>query len=426
MKREMTLKEHDTVQNTNVFAPRTRITATRVIIATLFPQFAFGLGFVWTGIAPYAMRQSHWSPFVIEAIYALTPLSASLTFLFSGRLVARISPRTLSWLGVSLLVVGQTVAFLLPNELTFLVFYAALALGVGYGFALVASLAAMAQTFPRHIGTAGGALSAAYGLAAVAEIPLISYLMLANSWVTALRIAGTSVTVLAVIALLFMPATPPSHERAVDGILPLGLLKCPRVATAILLEILAVPLGSYALSQVGISAQDLRLAAAFGTATVMLAAITNTLGRFTSGLLSDHLSVNAVMLAIVLLDATGGFLLWRTDAAPLLLIASGMIGLACGGLSGAVPRLAHDAFPNAFNVASGLLFAAFALGSFTGPLLGSTFGGGTTAWFVLGSVSASGLIVLVLRMVEASRHPQKQEDRVRPPAVQAQEASNKD
>lgn len=407
MKREMMLKEHDTIlKSTNALATRTRITTARVIIATLFPQFAFGLGFVWIGIAPYAMQQSHWSPFVVEAIYALTPLSASLTFLFSGRLVTRVSPRMLSWLGVGLLAGGQAVAFLLPNEFTFLIFYAVLALGVGYGLALVAALAALAQTFPRHIGTAGGALSAAYGLAAVAEIPLISYLTLANSWITALRIAGTSVTILAVIALLFMPATLPSHERAAGGVLPLNLLRRHRVATAVLLEILAVPLGSYALSQVGISAQDLRLAVAFGTAAVMLAAITNTLGRFTSGLLSDHMSVNVVMLAIVLLDATGGLLLWRTDDAPLLLIASGMVGLACGGLSGAVPRLAHDAFPDAFNATSGLLYAAFALGSFTGPLLGSTFGGGKTAWFVLGSISATALIVLVLRIVEASHHPQ--------------------
>lgn len=415
------LKEHDNIKNTNAPAARGRATAMRVIIATLFPQFAFGLGFVWIGIAPYAMQQSHWSASVIEAIYALTPLSASLTFLISGRLVTKISPRTLSWLGVCLLTIGQTIAFLFPNELTFLIFYAVIALGIGYGLALVASLAALAQTFPRRIGTAGGALSAAYGLAAVAEIPLISYLTLANSWITALSIAGTGVTILAVMALLFMPAISPSPERTTGGILSLNLLKRPRVGTAVLLEILAVPLGSYALSQVGISAQDLRLVAAFGTAAVMLAAITNTLGRFVSGLLSDHMNVNAVMLVIILLDAAGGFLLWRTTDAPLLLVASGMIGLACGGLSGAVPRLAQDAFPDAFNASSGLLYAAFALGSFTGPLLGSTFGGGKTAWFVLGSISATALIVLVLRIVETSRL----EERATPPA-HTQEAKYKE
>src|SRR5712691_10983961 len=102
-----------------------------------------------------------------------------------------------------------------------------------------------------------------------------------------------------------------------------------------------------------------------------------------------------------------------------------MIGLACGGLSGAVPSLAHDAFPDAFNASSGLLYAAFALGSFTGPLLGSTFGGGKTAWFVLGSISATALIVLVLRTVEASHRTRRLEERARPPA-HTQEARYKE
>lgn len=79
-----------------------------------------------------------------------------------------------------------------------------------------------------------------------------------------------------------------------------------------------------------------------------------------------------------------------------------MIGLACGGLSGVIPRLAQHVFPATFDATSSLLYAAFALGSFTGPLLGSAFGGGPTAWFVLGSVSAAALIVLVIQRAETS------------------------
>lgn len=178
-----------------------------------------------------------------------------------------------------------------------------LALGVGYGFALVAALV---RTFPRRIGTTGGALAAAYGLAAVVEVPVMSALTRASDWITALRLVGTSVTLLAVGTLLLLPALPPSQERAVRGVLPWRLLRRLPVTTA-------VPLGSYALSQVGIVAQDLRLVAAFGTGAVMLAALTNLLGRFLGGLLSDHVPVEGVMLVIILLDAGGGVLLWRSS-----------------------------------------------------------------------------------------------------------------
>lgn len=401
------VNEHVTEKETNTRVVLSTRTMIRVMIATIVPQFAFGLSFAWIAVAPSAITQSHWSPVVIEAIYALTPLSSAFTFLFSGRLVAMISLRRLCRVGISLLIIGLAVAFIFPNEFTFIVFYAMLALGVGYGITLAASLAAAAQLFPERIGTVGGALSAAYGLAAVVEVPVLAGLTASYFWIDALRIVGISVTVLAVVALAFMPAFPPTRERPVGGIIPLRLLTHPRVFMGALLIIVAVPLGSYALSQLGIYAQDLRLAAVVSTAAVIIAAIANTAGRFISGLLSDHIGVNRVILIIVLVDAIGGIALWRTPAATILLIGAGAVGFACGGLGGTVPRLATDARPDAFNAVSGLLFAAYALGGFIGPLLGSVLGGGALAWSVLGSITMVSLIITTLRMIHVSRSVRK-------------------
>ncbi len=94
---------------------------------------------------------------------------------------------------------------------------------------------------------------------------------------------------------------------------------------------------------------------------MIIAAIANTTGRFSSGLLSDYIGMNRVILIIVLMDAVGGIALWRTAAAAILLISAGAVGFACGGLGGTVPRLAVDARPDAFNAVSGLLFATYAL-----------------------------------------------------------------
>jgi MFS family permease len=410
MKRDIIVKEQVTENNTNAPVVLSTRTIIRVIIATIVPQFAFGLSFAWIAVAPSAIGQSHWSPLVIEAIYALTPLSSAVTFLFSGRLVAMISLRRLCWVGMSLLITGLAVAFSFPNEFTFIVFYAMLALGVGYGITLAASLAAAAQIFPRRIGTVGGALSAAYGLAAVVEVPVLAGLTISYFWIDALRLVGISATALAVVALAFMPAFPPTHERPVGGIIPFRLLTHPRVLSEVVLIMVAVPLGSYALSQVGIYAQDLRLAAVVSTAAVIIAAIANTTGRFTSGLLSDYIGVNRVIMIIVLMDAVGGIALWRTSAAAILLISAGAVGFACGGLGGTVPRLAVDARPDAFNAVSGLLFAAYALGGFIGPLLGSLLGGGSLAWSVLASITMISLIITALRMIYIHRSLRKSEE----------------
>ncbi len=407
MKRDVIENEPVAENATNipvVLSTRIRI---RVLIAAIVPQFAFGLSFAWIAVAPSAIRQSHWSPVVIEAIYALTPLSSAFTFLFSGRLVAMISLRRLCWVGMILLIIGLAIAFIFPNEFTFIVFYAMLALGVGYGITLAASLAAVAQLFPRRIGTVGGALSAAYGLAAVVEVPIIAALTASYFWIDALRVVGASATGLAVIALAFMPAFPPTRERPVGGIIPFRLLAHPRVLTGVILIIVAVPLGSYALSQLGIYAQDLRLAAIVSTTAVLIAAVANTVGRFTSGLLSDHIGVNRVILIIVLMDAVGGIALWRTPVASVLLIGAGLVGFACGGLGGTIPRLATDARPDAFGAVSGLIFAAYALGGFLGPMLGSLLGGGALAWSVLGSITMVSLLITTLRMIHISRSGRK-------------------
>lgn len=375
----------------------------RSLLATLVPQFAFGLSFAWISLAPAVMRQSHWSAYVIEAVYALTPLSSSLAFLFSGQLVAHIAPRRLCWLGMSFLILGTGVAFVFPMPFTFILFYAMLGLGVGYGLMLASALAAMAYLFPRRIGTAGGALSAAYGLASIVEVPVIARLTASYAWLDALRLVGVVVITLAVVVLLLMPTLPRSSEQVSTAVLPLHLLKNHRVATAALLEVVAVPLGSYALSQVGIYARDLGLAIAVGTTAVVIAAIANTCGRFLSGWLSDHVQINLVILLIVLVDALGGLALWRTSAAIVLLIAAGAVGFACGGLGGTVARLATDACPEAFSAISGLLFAAYALGGFIGPLLGSAFGGGTLAWLVLSSLSATSILITLLRILHTRR-----------------------
>ncbi len=403
------------VEKTMGDARHTRTTALRVMLATLFPQFAFGVSFAWIGLAPYAVRQSHWSLTVIEAIYALTPLSSAVTFLFSGLLATKLTPRRFCWLGVGALVLGQGVAFLFPNEFTFLLFYAVLALGVGYGLTLAASLAAVAQVFPKHLGTAGGALVGAYALATLAEVPIMNNLAATSNWINALRIVGTTVTLLAVLALTVMPALPRSNERPVKGILPFSLLKQHRVATAVLLAMVIVPLGSYALSQVGLYAQDLGLVAWVGTVAVLAASLGNVVGRFLVGMASDYLSVNRMLLVLVILDAVGGLLLWRTSTTVVLVIAAGVVGFSCGGLGGIVPRMATETLPDAVHSILGLLFAAFARGGFIGPLLGSLLGNGSLAWLVLGLISSTGIVILLLRLIHASHSVRKDAEVIKQP-----------
>ena len=379
--------------------------ATRVLIATLVPQFAFGLSYAWIGLAPHVEQQSNWSAFAIGAIFTLPLLSSALTLLFSEYLTAFITPRRLCWLGVGLFWVGLAVAFVWPGEATFIIFYAILALGVGYGMTFAASLAAIAQVFPRRVATVSGIITASYALSALVEVPVVNALIVGHSWLDALRIAGVSVAVLAGIAVVFMPPLPVAHQQASVGRHTLHLLRQPRFATVVLITVLVAPLGTYATSEVGIYAQSLHLLAALATAAVVVVSAGTVLGRLLGGVLSDHLGADRVLLLVVALDALAGIVLWRASTAPVFLGATAVIGLTCGGLVGAVPRLALDNAPGAFSTAAGLLFAGFSLGGFFGPLLGTTLGGRTLAWFVLALLTVVGFATLLLHLTLFARRP---------------------
>jgi MFS family permease len=127
------------------------------------------------------------------------------------------------------------------------------------------------------------------------------------------------------------------------------------------------------------------------------------LGRLCGGMVSDHFGADRVLLAVVALDAVAGIALWRAETAPLLLGAAMVIGLTCGGLIGAVPRLAMDNEPCHYSAATGMLFASFSLGGFLGPNIGGALGGTTAAWLVLALLTASGFVLLILHFMWIAR-----------------------
>jgi len=373
-----------------------------VLIATLVPQLAFGLSYAWISLAPYVEQQSRWSPVITGAIFALPLLSAAVTLLFSDALTARIPPRSLCWLGMGVFVLGLAVAFVWPNEANFVIFYATLALGVGYGVNFAGDLVVVAHFFPRRMGAVSGMMTAAYALSAVAIVPAINALISGHAWFGALRVVGVSVTMLAIVALLFLPSLPLSQQRSKRKSV-FQLLRHPRFSAVALVSVLVAPLGTYATSEVGVYAQSLHLLPALAASAVVIVAAGTVLGRLCGGIVSDHFGADRVLLAVVALDAVAGIALWRAATAPLLLGAATVMGLTCGGLIGAVPRLAMDNEPCHYSAATGMLFASFSLGGFLGPNIGGALGGTTAAWLVLALLTASGFFVLILHFTWIAR-----------------------
>ncbi len=386
----------------------TRLLAVRVIIPALILQFAFGMVYVWGAVAPYVRLQDHWSPLLISAVFSAGPFGYGTGILIGGRLADHYPPRRLCWAGVALMAIGFTIAFLIPNGFTMAVFYSAVALGLGGSVAIAGALAAGTYTLPTRVGFIGGALTGSYGLAAIVQVPIVSYLASTIGWLNALRIVGTSMAALAVCMVVLMPPIPRPQrtQGGADRIPLLKLVVRELIWTGFLLEAVASPLGSYAFVAIasyvrgtGSGGQVMPLALWVATVAVIAVATGNAIGRIVSGTASDRFGVTPVFLVILFTNVLAAILLQFPVNAATVLFAALAAGISFGGPAGLLSRLASTSAPDAPNSTFGLLFVGYASGVFFGPLLGVAVGGNARSWLVLGSLAGIGLLIIAARTV---------------------------
>ncbi|MDQ6692274.1 MAG: MFS transporter [Candidatus Dormibacteraeota bacterium] len=373
----------------------------RVLLGALPLQFAFGLVYAWGAIAPFVRHDLHWSALLISAVFSATPAGYGTGIVIGGRIADRTPPRRLCWVGLALMSVGLLVALTIPSGPAFVFLYSMLGLGLGGGLALAGSIAAGRYALPGREGMAGGLVTGAYAIAAPIQVPLISVLASAFGWLATLRMAGALVILIAASTLALMPAIPAPPARHSSAATPqpstLTLLRRPRIFTAILLEIVTTPLGAYAFVNVSTYARDIALAAVVATAAITAVAIGNAIGRIAGGTLSDRWGVDKLMLALVVLDAAAGVVLYFHPSGLAIIAAALLAGLGFGAPAGVVSRLSQDAAPDAPNSAFGLIFVGFAVGAGGGSLLGAAVGG-APAWLALGLLALAGTVVIALRL----------------------------
>ena len=382
-----------------------RLLAVRVVIPALILQFAFGMVYVWGAVAPYVRLQDHWSPLLISAVFSAGPFGYGTGILIGGRLADHYPPRRLCWAGVVLMVIGFTVAFLIPNGITLVIFYSAIALGLGGSIALAGALAAGTYTLPTRVGFIGGALTGSYGLAAIVQVPIVSYLASTIGWLNALRIVGASMAALAVCMVVLMPPIPrPQRTQEGAGSIPLlKLVARELIWTGFLLEAVASPLGSYAFVAIASYVRGyLPLALWVATVAVIAVATGNAIGRIFSGTASDRFGVTPVFLVILTTNVLAAILLQFPVNAATVLFAALAAGISFGGPAGLLSRLASVSAPDAPNSTFGLLFVGYACGVFFGPFLGVAVGGNARSWLVLGSLAGIGLLLLAIRTMMAN------------------------
>ena len=386
-------------RNAADFWHRTLGIAARLAVSALALQLVFGLVFAWGAVAPYALAE-HWSPVLVGAVFSGTPIGYGLGTVVGGRLADRLPPRPLCFAGIGLLALGFAIAFLVPSGVTFVAFYAFLALGLGGGITLTGALGAVTQGFPGRAGLLGGMLTAAYASGTVIQVPIVTYLIPHLGWIGAVRAVGTAFTVVAIASALAMPSLPKPRRPAEAGEhAPLGrLVLRPLIWTGIAAEVCGTPLGAYTFVNIAGYAHRHGFGLALAGAALTTTAIANALSRILSGVASDRIGVNAALLMILLGDLVTVALLLVSPSPLTLLPAAFAAGWALGGGAGILGRMAAESAPDAPHSAFGLLFTGFAGGAFLGPLFGAALAGTSDKGFLLTAAPVlAGLAIVAWR-----------------------------
>lgn len=341
-------------------------------------QFIFGLIYSWGTISPAIHVQNGWSQSTLDLAFSLTPLALLPAVLLAGHWLQRIAPKTLLALALTCFTAGSLIGLATAAPAAFMLGYSLLALGMGGGLSTAACIAMVSRLYPDLRGSLGGALLALYGMSSMVSAPVFAWLNGQLGWRLSLAMLFGVYVAVGWVAWALLPVA--SAQKGHQTVrLPLaGLLRHQTLRWAVVIVLIATPLGSASFAAIGHLASGLGFSPAFGVLAVSLMALGNGLGRLGFGMLADWLlprfSRNAVLslnalAATLLLCVLHGVGVWAFTAYPLL------IGLAFGGMAGKLPALAaHVVEDGHAESAFGLLFGAFALASFLGTAASAVVG----------------------------------------------------
>lgn len=341
-------------------------------------QFIFGLIYSWGAISPAIHAQSGWSQATLDLTFSLTPLALLPAVVSAGHGLHRMSPKTMLAVALGCFTIGGGTGLAFATPVPFMLGYGILALGIGAGLSTAACIAIVARLYPEQQGAPGAALLALYGVSSVVSAPLFEWLNGHFGWRTALTGLLGAYAFLGWSAWAGLPDIPLQKSAGATRSGLWTTLSHRPLRQALLLILLAAPLGSAAFATTGHLVHELGCGTAFSLAAVTSMAVGNGLGRLGFGVLADLRSAHFARNTVLTLNALA--------AALLLAILHGaddrvfipfplLIGLAFGGMAGKLPALAaHVSDDNCAASAFGLLFGTLALASFLGPLVCATLG----------------------------------------------------
>jgi OFA family oxalate/formate antiporter-like MFS transporter len=361
-----------------------------LVVSTLL-LMALGLIYAWSIFRkPLNDVFPDWTETNLSLTFTISMVMFCIGGFISGRLLSRISSRSVMFIAAALLFTGFFGASLIGatdsdgSLVRLYVCYGALC-GVGVGLGYNAIVAATLKWFPDRTGFASGVLLMGFGMGGMVLGSIISALISSAGIAATFRILSATVTAVVVFGAFFVYPPKTAHaENSVNA----GNNDAPIANTTdfSLIQMLRTPLFwlHFTWMIVCISGGMMvinsaaPIAMAFGASPVigLIVSVFNGFGRVLLGFVFDRVGRN-ISVIMCTLWLTGGGVCLATGAflnmSPLIFLGMPAVGLGYGGTS-SVTSATINRFFGSMHYAVNFSTVNFAVipASFIGPLLSSS------------------------------------------------------
>lgn len=355
--------------------------AKRILAAGCGINLCIGVLYTWS-VFKNALIDLGWSHTQASLPYTITIVSLSLALLVAGRIQDQFGPKKVLMTGVLMAGSGMLLSGISITPLNLCLSFGVLTgAGIGFSYACL-NPTAMKWFHASRKGLVNGALATAFGLAALYLAPLTSYLVVKFDLHVGLQILGAGLLLITVPLACsftnppkdFKPvaakakqesvAVMPSNDVAWRDMLstrPFYLLWFAYAFGASAGLMIIANITSIASEQAGISN---------GAYLVVALAVFNSGGRLAAGLLSDKIGAVKTLGFAMILQTVNMLLFSQFDSSFTLIVGAGLAGIGYGTLLAVFPSVMADLYGlKNFGTNYGILYTAWGIGGFIGPVL---------------------------------------------------------
>ena len=356
-----------------------------VTSAALGINLILGALYAWGVIAKALVVQWKWTKTDAALPFTISTAAFALTMIFAGRCQDKIGPRFVAMAGGIMFGLGLFTSSFSNTPLLMAITFGLLG-GIGLGLCYSATTPPAIKWFPpAKKGLITGIVVSGVGIAAVYVSPLTAYLLGITSIPQTFMILGGSATVL--ICLFSLGLTnPPAGYVAAPGMSALKsakpaaivrpsldwpeMLRSPQFFQLWIMFVLSASAGLMIIAHVAIIAREQAGVDKWGFLPIAMLAVFNTLGRLTSGYVSDRIGRTQTMILAFVLQAINMFAFVHYTTPGMVVFGASFTGLCYGAIFTLMPAASAEFYGvRNLGVNYGLLFTAFGVAGVTGPIL---------------------------------------------------------